>query len=245
MRGRNALFAKISREYVGISCQDIEKWLRNWETAQIYQPIKHVKISRPLISTAPMKCWGIDLTWIKEISVDSVTTVEKDSQCLLTMIDQFSKFAWVRVLQNKTAKFIATALRDIIAKAGPPSTIKSNNGSEFISNEFKAVCSEFSIKHLTTDTYSSQQNSISKRFNKTIKMMIYKYQTEWRAQRIDNTTLQKLVMNYNNCPHGTTKQVLAELHSGQDPEMVKAAKGKITDRAEKLIAKSQHQFPKL
>jgi hypothetical protein len=115
MRGRDALFAKIYADYAGISRRDIESWLKNWETAQIHQPVKRVTISRPLISTAPMKCWGIDLTFLKEISVDS--------------------------------------------------TIKSDNGSEFVSNEFKAVCSEHDIKHLTTDTYSPQQNSISERFN--------------------------------------------------------------------------------
>jgi transposase InsO family protein len=248
MRGRDALFAKISREYVGISRRDIESWLKNWETTQIHQPVKKVKISRPMISTAPMKCWGIDLTWLKEINVDSTTTVEKelkDSQCLLTVVDQFSKYGWVRVLKNKIAKVVAAALREIIAEAGVPSTIKSDNGSEFISNEFKAVCSEFNIKHLTTDTYSPQQNAISERYNRTIKMMVYKYQSEWRVQKIDNDALQKLVTNYNNCPHGTTKQVPAELHTQKDPEIVKAARGEIKDRAKKLIAESQQKFPRL
>jgi hypothetical protein len=245
MQGRDALFAKISREYTGISRRDIEKWLKNWETAQIHQPVKRVKISRPLISTAPMKCWGIDLTWLKEISPDSTTTVEKESQCLLTVIDQFSKFGWVRVLKNKTAKVVAGALREIIAKVGVPSTIKSDNGSEFISNEFKAVCTEFGIKHLTTDTYSPQQNAISECFNRTIKMMVYKYQTEWRVQKIDNDALQKLITNYNNCPHGTTKQVPAELHTQEDPKIVKAAREEIKDRAKKHIAENQQKFPQL
>jgi hypothetical protein len=107
MRGRDVLFAKISRKHMGISHRDIESWLKNWEPAQIHQPVKRMKISRPLISTAPMKCWGIDLTWLKEISPDSTTTVEKESQSLLTVIDQFSKFGWVRILENKTAKVVA------------------------------------------------------------------------------------------------------------------------------------------
>jgi IS30 family transposase len=91
----------------------------------------------------------VDLTWIKEYDVDSKTSVEKDSQCLLTVIDQFSKYAWVRVLRNKTAKVVATALRNILADAGTPFTIRSDNGSEFIFGEFANVCSEFSIKHIT------------------------------------------------------------------------------------------------
>jgi transposase InsO family protein len=136
---------------------------------------------------------------LKKIDVDSTTTVEKelkDSQCLLTVVDQFSKFGWVRVLKNKTAKVVAKALQ-IIARAGTPSTIKSDNGSEFVSGEFNAVCTEFGIKHLTTDTYSPQQNFILEHFNHTIKMMVYKYQSEWHVQKINNIALQKLITIYN------------------------------------------------
>jgi hypothetical protein len=42
--------------------------------------------------------------------------------------------------------------------------------------------------------------------------MVYKYQNEWHVQKINNSALQKLVTNYNNCPLKTTKQALAELY---------------------------------
>lgn len=247
-RGRDALFAKISREYAGISRRDIEKWLKNWETAQIHQPVKKVTISRPLISSAPMKCWGIDLTFLKDIDVESTTGVTKElknSQCLLTIIDQFSKYAWTRIIPNKTAKVVAKATESVIQQAGAPSTIKTDNGSEFVSGEWKELCNKYHIKHLTTDTYSPQQNSIVERYNKTIKTMVYRYQSEWKVQRIDNKALQKLVANYNNCSHGTTKQIPAELHTQTNQEMVKAARGEIKYRAKKLIAENQHNFPPL
>jgi hypothetical protein len=38
----------------------------------------------------------------------------------------------VRVLKNKTAKVVAEALQEIIAKAGVASTFKIDNGLEFI-----------------------------------------------------------------------------------------------------------------
>jgi hypothetical protein len=46
-----------------------------------------------------------------------------------------------------------------------------------------------------------------------------------------------------NCPHGTTKQIPAELHTQNDPEIVKAARGKIKDHAKKLIVENQQKFP--
>jgi hypothetical protein len=37
--------------------------------------------------------WAIDLTWLKEVDVKSLTTVEKDLQVVLTIINCFSKYA--------------------------------------------------------------------------------------------------------------------------------------------------------
>jgi hypothetical protein len=53
--------------------------------------------------------WVIDLTWLKEVDVESLTTVEKESQVVLTVIDCFSKYAWVRILPNKCVKTISDA----------------------------------------------------------------------------------------------------------------------------------------
>jgi hypothetical protein len=44
------------------------------------------------------------------------------------------------------------------------------------------------------------------------------------VQKIDNEALQKLIMNYNNRLHGTTKQISEELHTQKDPKMVKGAR---------------------
>jgi hypothetical protein len=54
--------------------------------------------------------WAIDLTWLKEIDVEFLTTVEEDSQVVLTIIDCFSKYAWARILPNKRAKTVADAV---------------------------------------------------------------------------------------------------------------------------------------
>ena len=243
--GRDRMFSKIYKSYLGISKSDVMSFLRNNETSQVHQQVKKVAISRPVVVSGPMKAWGIDLTWLKDVDPDSTTTVLRESQCLLTVIDMFSKKAWVRLLKNKTSSVVATALRSIIAKAGSASTIRTDNGSEFISNEFKKICTEFGIKHIFSDTYSPQQNAMIERFNRSVKMAVYKYMTQWRTQYIDEVTLQKIVGNYNNCIHGTTKQVPNSLHEEQDAEMIAAARGELKYRAKKLIATNQHNFPQL
>jgi transposase InsO family protein len=46
--------------------------------------------------------------------------------------------------------------------------LRSNNGGEYTSNEFKDFCKEAGIKRELTTTYNSQQNGVAERKNKSI-----------------------------------------------------------------------------
>jgi hypothetical protein len=67
------------------------KWLSNLETHQIHQATIDMKISWPVVLHAKATL-AIDLTWLKEMDVDSLTT-EKDLQVVLTIVNCFSKYA--------------------------------------------------------------------------------------------------------------------------------------------------------
>lgn len=247
-QGRDRMFAKIVRDYVGISRRDIAKFLSNLETHQIHQETVDVKISRPVVLRKE-GTWAIDLTWLKEVDVESLTTVEKDSQVVLTVIDCFSKYAWAKILPNKRAKTVANAFRKILVLPNGErehcSVIRSDNGSEFKSNEFKAVADEFSIKHIFSDTHNPRQNAMIERFNKTLKMMVYRYMTQWNLEKISDKDLQKIVTNYNNTEHSTTHQIPTTIHKNADPIAIKNARSEIKARAVRLLAENDRRFPKL
>eukprot|EP01127_Copromyxa_protea_P020689 TRINITY_DN693_c0_g2_i3.p4 TRINITY_DN693_c0_g2~~TRINITY_DN693_c0_g2_i3.p4 ORF type:complete len:108 (+),score=8.96 TRINITY_DN693_c0_g2_i3:1844-2167(+) len=97
----------------------------------------------------------------------------------------FSKFAFAEILPNKRAKTVADAFRRCLA-GGAPSTVRTDNGSEFIAKEFQAVNSEFGIKHLFSETYAPKQNAQIERFNKTLKAAIYRYLTHWNLTKLTN-----------------------------------------------------------
>jgi transposase InsO family protein len=244
--GRDRLFAKVFVTHLGISKRDVEAFLRNNETSQVHSAPKNVTLSRPLVPSAPMKSWCVDLTWLKDIDPDSTTTVERESQCVLTVIDVFSKKGFARIIPNKTAATVAKAMREVLEENGSaPSVIRTDNGSEFISKDWAALCSEYKIKHITGDTYTPKQQSHIERWNRTLKMAIYRFQTQWKMAKISNKDLQKIVWNYNHCVHGTTKQVPADLHDGAEDWAVKAARGEMRARAKRLLRENEHNFPKL
>ena len=49
--------------------------------------------------------------------------------------------------------------------------IRSDNGTEYIVDKFAKFCEAVGIEHQLTATYTSQQNEVSKRKNKTIMEM--------------------------------------------------------------------------
>jgi hypothetical protein len=163
--------------------------------------------------------WVIDLTWLKEVDVESLTMVENDSQVVFTVINYFSKYAWVRIIPNKYAKIVSDVFRKIFA-GEHCLVIQSDNSSEFKSNEFRAVTIEFEIKHIFSDTYNPCQNTMIKRFNKTLKM----------ATKINNKDLQKIVTNYNNTLY------TCKIYAGDNITTIKNARSKIKARVVKLLS---------
>eukprot|EP01127_Copromyxa_protea_P007151 TRINITY_DN1706_c0_g1_i1.p2 TRINITY_DN1706_c0_g1~~TRINITY_DN1706_c0_g1_i1.p2 ORF type:complete len:134 (+),score=25.74 TRINITY_DN1706_c0_g1_i1:28-402(+) len=120
-----------------------------------------------------------------------------------------------------------------LLKDGAPNTLRTDNGSEFISKEFQAVLKEKGIKHIFSRPHSPQENGMIERFNKTLKGLVYKYLTEWDLEKITNASLQKLVSNYNT-KHTTTKQVPKVVHTGE-AVAVKIARKEIKARAADLL----------
>ena len=245
--GRDRLFEKIYRENLGVSRRMIEEYLRNSQTAQIHTQIKNVVLSRPLVFRKPLAAFACDLTWLKTVDKDTVQTIEKDSQCVLTCIDVFSKYAFAVIIPNKTAKTVSTAFEKILKSQDgrTPSTLRTDNGSEFKAGLFGDVCKKYRIKQIFSETYSPKQNAIIERFNKTLKMMVYKFLTEWNLKKISNADLQKLVKNYNNSINRSIKQAPQNLHFGDDAEKIKSAGKALKTRAEILLLKNARNFPTL
>ena len=65
---------------------------------------------------------------------------------LLTSIDTFSKYAWVRLLQNKAGQSDTEALKSILNKE-IPLMLQSDKGTEFKNIQFQSL-----IKNTTFDS---------------------------------------------------------------------------------------------
>lgn len=89
-----------------------------------------------LHKTAPLKykrnrvfVYGIDMQYQADLVDMSAYAEENDNNhFLLTCIDVFSKYAWTRVLKNKSALAVAKAFQSILEEGHVPGVLQTDKG---------------------------------------------------------------------------------------------------------------------
>jgi hypothetical protein len=90
---------------------------------------------------------------------------------MLTIIDDYSRKVWPYFLKDKSEAFSTFKEWKVMIKNQTKKKVKklrTDNGMEFCSNEFKAYCKSQGIVRHYTIPYMPQQNGVAERWNKTI-----------------------------------------------------------------------------
>lgn len=88
----------------------------------------------------------------------------------LTIIDRFSRWLMAIPIKDMTATTTATAVfNNWICQFGTPLTITTDQGSQFESILFTALCNVIGAKHRRTSPYHPASNGIIERWHRTIK----------------------------------------------------------------------------
>lgn len=118
---------------------------------------------------------------------------------ILTCIDVFSKFAWVRPVKRKTAEDVHQAFQSIFAKCDRvPSKLQTDKGKEFLNRSVQNLFKHYGIHHFTTE--NETKAAVVERFNRTLKSKMWRYFSEMGSHRYLDV-LQQLVASYNNTRH--------------------------------------------
>jgi len=92
----------------------------------------------------------------------------------IVFIDDLTRLTWIFFLKFKSE--VADVFWNFKAKVENQSgckiqTLRSDNGKEYTSNQFKLLCDKAGIEHQLTVPYTPQQNGVSERKNRTIMEM--------------------------------------------------------------------------
>jgi transposase InsO family protein len=178
--------------------------------------------------------WQMDL-----VDVRNMKLVQKDIpiQYLMTVIDTFTKYAFVAPMRTKQAYQVARLLDTLFAHsptygAYKPSLLLSDKGSEFENEDVFKICKYHKVFQIFTKSY--RPLGIIERFNQTFKRKMRN--TKHKAKKDTMRWLNKLLLDYNTTQHSTTQQKpivvhFADLHDAE--RLVKQVRKRLQQIREK------------
>ena len=175
--------------------RDKQKYLQSEQAYTLHKPARR-RFTRNHTYVA-----GIDAQWQADLAdMQGIARQNSGIRYLLTVIDVFSKFAWVVPIPSKDAKAITGAFKQVLTDAKPrrPRRLQTEKGKEFFNSDFQDLMKRHGIQHFATE--SEQKAAVVERFNRTIKSRIWTYLSDRGTVRWINV-IQDLVDAYNHSLH--------------------------------------------
>ena len=155
--------------------------------------------TRNLPAKAPLHPWAWPTGPWERIHVDYAGPVQ--GKMLLIVVDAHSKWPEAQSMSTTTATHTIKALREMFARYGIPQQLVSDNGPQFISEQFAEFMAVNGIKHIRTAPYHPSSNGAAERLVQTIKRGI---RTGLKSGISVDQALQAVLLRLRTMPHSTT-----------------------------------------
>ena len=198
--GARKLKLHTSHLYSGLSRNIIQNKLNVTKQPQKLRPLFQNKAPlRPTKACRVQERHQIDLVNMASMPA----SIDGDNyKYILSVIDIFSRFVFLRPLQTKESSEVAEHLLDIYNEHGPPEILQSDQGTEF-KGVVKAICEALNVRIINSAAYSPQTQGKDEQSHRTwkekIKFDIINCENDlnWVENLLE---YQKL---YNESPHSS------------------------------------------
>ncbi|XP_015778003.1 PREDICTED: uncharacterized protein K02A2.6-like [Acropora digitifera] len=147
----------------------------------------------------PLHPWEWATTPWQRIHIDYAGPFQ--NSMFLVVVDAHSKWPEVIPVSSTTSSSTIEVLRDLFARFGIPEQIVSDNGTQFVSEEFQAFVKSNGIRHITSAPYHPATNGLAERAVQTFKQAL---RSMHQSSRPVKEKLAKFLTAYRNTPHSTT-----------------------------------------
>ena len=158
------------------------------------------KPARRRFPTLKVLVFGPDEQWATDlVDVQKLKKFNKGVNYLLTVVDVFSKVAWVIPMKQKTGPQTSEALEKLFRTSKrSPQKLQTDDGKEFYNKHVTKVLKERNVRHFSTA--GDTKASVVERFNRTFKQRLYRYMTTYNMPSY-LSALPALVKGYNASFH--------------------------------------------
>ncbi|PAA49096.1 hypothetical protein BOX15_Mlig004385g37, partial [Macrostomum lignano] len=155
-----------------------------------------------------------DGPWDKvEIDIfGEVAAAPRHQRFLLVIHDLYSKWPEIAAMETVTSANIIKTLRKLFGRWGVPKMLISDNGPQFVSDEFEEFLRAEGIKHSRVSRYYPQGNGGVERFNRSLKEGLA---ANLRAGAKFEDAIDLVLKTYRTSQHALTGLTPAELMIGR------------------------------
>ena len=188
------LYTAAKKELPSLTLNDVRKWLKHQNTYTQHKKVRKNFRRRKTLARGIDDVWQMDLCDLSKLS-----TYNRGYKFLLTVIDVFSRYAFVRPLKNKTGLEVSKAIDHIFQTEKRKSkSVGTDFGTEFYNRNVQALLDKHHIKLYSV--VSEPKMALVERFNRTLKSRMWRYFTRHNTRNYIDV-LPKLVSSYNNTKH--------------------------------------------
>ncbi|KAL7743612.1 hypothetical protein ACLKA6_019231 [Drosophila palustris] len=171
--------------------RDVEKKVKACRDCLLVSlPDNPVPMKRHQYPTAPWKFVATDLLGPLP-----------NNEYILVLIDYFSRYMDLTFLKSISSVSIIESMKEIFCRLGIPEYLRTDNGRQYVSKEFKDFCQNNNITQITTPPYWPQANGEVENMNRSLGKRLkiaYANKTDYKKE------IREYVLMYNVTPHGTT-----------------------------------------
>ena len=162
-------------------------------------------------SVAPLHPWSWPSRPWQRIHVDYAGPFR--GRNFLIVVDAHSKWPEVIQMNSTTSSATIHELRRLFATYGLPEQLVSDNGPQFVSDEFKGFLKANHVKHIRSAPYHPSSNGAAERFVRTFKQAL---RTGNHPELTFHQQLMTFLLSYRSTPHATTQVTPASLFLKRD-----------------------------
>lgn len=171
----------------------IINWLQAQDAYTLHKPIRRKFKRRSTIVSGLNDQFQGDL-----IDVRNIKTHNNGYSYILSVVDVFSKYGWMRPLKTKHGKEVASKLNEIFQEKHCRA-FQTDKGKEFYNSHVKGILNSNNVTHFSTENDDIKAACVE-RFNRTIKTKLYRWFTKTNSYCwVD--VLDDLLHSYNHTQH--------------------------------------------
>lgn len=197
-------------------------WLSSQDTYTLHKPVRRRFKRRKVLVPGINHLWQADL-----VDVSALAVHNDGFRYLLTVIDCFSRYAFVVPLKSKSSINVKNAFASILSDDDYPTYIQTDKGTEFFNAPFQTFLKANNIRHYASE--SDNKACIVERFNRTLKNKMWRYFTYKKTHRYLDV-LDQLVESYNNSYHRTIKTQPSAVNLTNEKSIFKIIYGKTDEK---------------